>query len=76
MRGMRGCLKRGISPKIQEGLSRENKLSGLGGFLPMYHAPRGKGFFLPWAGKIGFFVQGPVCRRKTEFSGYARCFFA
>ena len=38
------------------------KLSGLGGFLPVYHAPRGKGFFLPWltfhlwAGKRGFFV--------------------
>ena len=24
------------------------KLSDLGGFLPVYHAPKGKGFFLPW----------------------------
>ena len=37
------------------------KFSGLGGFLPIHHAPRGKGFFLPWltfhpwVGKIGFF---------------------
>ena len=38
-----------------------SKLSGLGGFLPLYHTPKGKGFFLSWltfhlwAGKRGFF---------------------
>ena len=58
------------------------KLSGLGGFLPVYHAPRGKRFFLPWltfhiwAGKRKFFGQGPVWQRKTGFSLFARCFFA
>ena len=25
----------------------KSKLSGLGGFLLVYHAPRGEGFFLP-----------------------------
>ena len=58
---MHGYLKRGISSKIQRGDFEKSKLSGLGGFLPMYHAPRGKGFFLPsltfhfWAEKKGFF---------------------
>ena len=40
------------------------KLSGLGGFLPVYYTPRSKGFFLPWLSfhlwveKRGFFVKG------------------
>ena len=39
----------------------------------MYHAPRGKGFFLPWltfhlwAGKKGFFVKGLFGKEKLDF---------
>ena len=48
----------------------------------MYHAPKGKGFFLPWltfhlwVGKIGFFVSRPVWQRKNAFPGSGQCFFA
>ena len=48
----------------------------------MYHAPRGKGFFLPWltfhfwAGKRGFFGKGLFYGEKLHFSGSAQCFFA
>ena len=50
----------------------KSKLSGLGGFLPMYHAPRGNGFFLPWltfhlwAKKIGFFFCLRACLAKKN----------
>ena len=60
----------------------KSQLSGLGGFLPMYHAPRGKGFFLPWLlsifgpGKKGFFVKGLFGEEKLEFLGFVRCFFS
>ena len=43
----------------------------------MYHAPRGKGFFLPWlifhfwVEKRGFF--GLFSKSKTEFSSSAQC---
>ena len=46
----------------------------------MYHAPIGKGFFLPWltlhfwVGKIRFFSEGPVWRRKTAFFGFCSVF--
>ena len=39
----------------------------------MYHAPRGKGFFLPlltfhlWVGKRGFFVKGLFGKEKLDF---------
>ena len=39
----------------------------------MYHAPRGKGFFLPWltfhlwAKKIGFFVKSLFGEEKLDF---------
>ena len=58
--------------KSKRGDFGESKLSSLGGFLPVYHAPRGKEFFLPWftfhlwARKRGFFCQGPVWRRKKR----------
>ena len=51
----------------------KSKLSGLEGFLPVYHAPKGKGFFLPWltfhlcAGKIEFFVKGLFSEEKLDF---------
>ena len=60
----------------------KSKLSGLGGFLPVYHAP-GKRFFLPWltfhlwAGEIDFLVKGLFGKeKKLDFSASARCFFA
>ena len=47
-RGNRGYLKIGISPKIQDGRFREIEVVGFRR-LPtlLYHALRGKGFFLP-----------------------------
>ena len=46
---------------------------GLGGFLPMYHTPRGKGFFLPlltfhlWTRERGFFIEGLFGEEKLNF---------
>ena len=46
-------------------------MSGLGGFLPEYHALRGKGFFLPWVifhlwdGKRGFFRLRAYLAKKN-----------
>ena len=54
---------------------RKSKLSSLGGFLPVYHTSRGKGFFLPWltfhlwARKRGFFVKGLFGEEKLDFWG-------
>ena len=51
----------------------KSKLSGLEGFLPVYHAPKGKGFFLPWltfhlcAEKIEFFVKGLFSEKNWIF---------
>ena len=51
----------------------KSKLSSLGGFLPVYHSPRGKGFFLSWltlhfwAGKRGFLVNGMFGEEKWDF---------
>ena len=52
---------------------RKSKLSGLGGFLPVYHTLRGKGFFLPWltfhlwAEKRGFFFLLRACLAKKNW---------
>ena len=57
-----GYPERGILSKIQEGRFRGIVIVGFRRLPTMYHAPRGKGFFLPWltfhlwAGKKGFFV--------------------
>ena len=69
----------------KEGFRRSSKrrdfgksnLSGLGGFLPVYQASKGKRFFLPWlnfhlwAGKRGFFlVKGLFGKeKKWDFLG-------
>ena len=56
-----GTLKEGFRQRSKRGDFGKSKLSGLRGLLPLYHIPRGKGFFLPWptfhflARKIGFF---------------------
>ena len=49
----------------------------------MYHAPRGKRFFLPWltfhlcVQKRGFFFKGLFGKEKNlDFLGFARCFFS
>ena len=48
----------------------------------MNHASKGKRFFLPWltfhfwARKRGFFFKGLFREEKTEFFGFAQCFFA
>ena len=53
--------KEGFRRSSKKGDFGNSRLSGLGGFLPVYHAPRGKRFFLPWltfhfwARKSGFF---------------------
>ena len=53
-----------MSLKIQEGRFREIEVVGFGWLPPVYHAHRGKGFFLAWltfhlwVEKIGFFVKG------------------
>ena len=47
-RGVRvGTRKEGFHRRSKRGDFEKSKLSGLGGFLPLCHAPRGKGFFLP-----------------------------
>ena len=54
-----GTWKEGFRQRSKRGDFGKSKLLGLGGFLPVYQTPRGKGFFLPWltfhlwAGKIG-----------------------
>ena len=56
-----GTWKEGFHQRPKRGDFGKSKLSGLRRFLPAYHAPRGKGFFLPWlsfhlwASKIGVF---------------------
>ena len=56
------------------------KLSSLGGFLSVYRAPRGKGFFLPWltfhlwVGKRGFFVKGLFGEEKNWIFGFCSMF--
>ena len=44
-----GTWKKGFRQKSKRGDFGKSKLSGLGGFLPVYQTPRGKGFFLPLA---------------------------
>ena len=57
-----GTWKEGFHRSSKRGDFEKSKLLGLGGLLPMYYAPRGKRFFLPWvtfhlwARKRGFFV--------------------
>ena len=43
-----GTLKEGFHQRSKRRDFGKSKLSGLGGFLPVYHAPISKGFFLPW----------------------------
>ena len=40
--------KEGFRQSSKRGDFGNSRLLGLGGFLPVYHAPRDKGFFIPW----------------------------
>ena len=68
-----GTWKEGFLGKSKKGDLGKSKLSGLGGYLPVYYAPRGKGFFLPWltfhiwARKRGdFFFSLRACLEKKN----------
>ena len=68
-----GTWKEGFRRRSKRGDFGKLNLLGLGGFLPVYHAPRGKRFFLPWltfhfwAGKRWFFVKGLFGEEKLDF---------
>ena len=82
-RGVReGTLKEGFIQRSKRGDFKKSKLSVLGGFLPVYHSPRGKVFFFSWltfhlwVEKRGFSFKGLFGEEKLDFRGFARCFFS
>ena len=69
-----GTWKEGFHRRSNGGDFGKSKLSGLGGFLPVYHAPRGQGFFLHWltfhlwVRKRGFFLlRACLVKKKWIF---------
>ena len=75
-----GTWKNGFRRSSKRGDFGKSKLSGLGGFLLVFHAPRGKGFFIPWltfhlwAEKRGFLRLRACLVKKNWIFGFCAMF--